>query len=107
MQFRALPAALALMLAMPAAFAATLTDASKLNALKPGKTSAPETVEVLGKPNQENRSPDGRFAYMYEFDLPNQADPSKPGMQGVAALVFSKDGVLQGMEMFKKADGKK
>jgi hypothetical protein len=107
MTLRALPAALALMLVLPAAFAATLTDAGKLNQLQPGKTSAPQAVEALGKPNQENRSPDGRFAYMYEFSLPNKADPSQPAVQGVAALMFSKDGVLQGMEMFKKADGAK
>ncbi len=106
MNLRALPAALALMAALPA-FAATLTDASKLNQLKPGKTSADQTVKTLGKPNQENRSPDGRFAYMYEFKLANKADPSKPAVQGVAALMYSKEGVLQDVQMFRKGDGKK
>ena len=106
MHIRALPAALALLLALPA-FAGTLTDAGRLNQLKPGKTSATQTVKTLGKPNQENRSPDGRFAYMYEFKLANRADPSKPPAQGVAALMYSKDGVLQDVQMFKKGDGKK
>lgn len=103
----ATPALLASLLFAVPAFAGTLTDVSKLNQLKPGTTSADQTVKSLGKPNQENRSPDGRFAYMYEFNLPNKADPSKPGMQGVAALMYSKEGVLQGVQMFKKDDAKK
>lgn len=106
MKLRVLSATLALLAALPA-FAGTLTDPGKLNQLKPGKTSASQTVQALGKPNQENRSPDGRFAYMYEFNLPNRADSAKPGVQGVAALMYSKDGVLQDVRMFKKGDGKK
>lgn len=86
------------------AFAGTLTDADKLNRLQPGKTTAPKTVELLGKPNQENRSPDGRFSYMYEFKLPNKADPSQPPAEGVAALMFSPKGVFEGMQLFKKAE---
>ena len=98
-------ALLILLLAFAAsAFAGTLTDPDKLNRLKPGKTTAPQTVELLGKPNQENRSPDGRFSYMYEFKLPNRADPSQPPLQGVAALMFSAKGVFEGLQMFKKAD---
>ena len=95
-----------LLLSLPA-LASKLTDAGKLNQLKPGKTTADQTVELLGKPNQENRSPDGRYAYMYEFDLPNQADPSQPSVQGVAALLFSTQNVLEGVQMFKKAEGTK
>lgn len=100
---RPLLAALALAAALPA-FASTLTDAGKLNQLKPGKTTAPQAAALLGKPNQENRSPDGRFSYMYEFDLPNKADPSQANAQGVAALLFSKQGVFEQVQMFKKAD---
>lgn len=106
MKFRLLPAA-ALLLSLPA-LAGELTDAGKLNQLKPGETTADQTVALLGKPNQENRSPDGRYAYMYEFDLPNQADPSQPNVQGVAALLFSTRNVLEDVQMFRKAgDAKK
>ena len=101
MKFRLLPAA-ALLLSLPA-LAGEVTDAGKLNQLKPGRTTADQTVELLGKPNQENRSPDGRYAYMYEFDLPNQADPSQPNAQGVAALLFSTQNVLEDVQMFRKA----
>lgn len=103
---RLLAAALALSLpafALPV-LAGELTDAAKLNQLRPGKTTAAQTLELLGKPNQENRSPDGRYAYMYEFDLPNRADPSQPNAEGVAALMFSTGNVLQDVQMFKKAD---
>jgi hypothetical protein len=95
-----------LLLSLPA-LASKLTDAGELNQLKPGKTTAARTVELLGKPNQENRSPDGRYAYMYEFDLPNRADPSQPSVQGVAALLFSTQNVLQDVQMLKKADDAK
>ena len=106
MKFRLLPAA-ALLLSLPA-LGGELTDAGMLNQLKPGETTAAETVALLGKPNQENRSPDGRYAYMYEFDLPNQADASQPNVQGVAALLFSTRNVLEDVQMFKKAgDAKK
>jgi outer membrane protein assembly factor BamE (lipoprotein component of BamABCDE complex) len=98
--------AAAMLLSLPA-LAGRLTDADKLNQLEPGKTTAAQTVELLGKPNQENRSPDGRYAYMYEFDLPNQADPSQPSLQGVAALLFSTGNVLEDVQMFKKAEGTK
>lgn len=101
MKIRLLPAA-ALLLSLPA-LAGEVTDADKLNQLKPGRTTADQTVELLGKPNQENRSPDGRYAYMYEFDLPNQADPSQPNVQGVAALLFSARNVLEDVQMFRKA----
>ena len=95
-----------LVLSLPA-FAGKLTDAGKLNQLQPGRTTAAQTVELLGKPDQENRSPDGRYAYMYEFDLPNRADPSQPDAEGVAALMFSTRNVLQDLRMFRKAeDGK-
>ena len=95
-----------LVLSLPA-FADKLTDAGKLNQLQPGRTTAAQTVELLGKPDQENRSPDGRYAYMYEFDLPNRADPSQPDAEGVAALMFSTRNVLQDLRMFRKAeDGK-
>lgn len=100
---RSLALAAVLVFAAPA-FAGQLTDAGKLNQLKPGKTTAPQAVALLGKPNQENRSPDGRFSYMYEFSLPNKADPSQPNAQGVAALLFSKQGVFEQVQMFKKAD---
>lgn len=92
-----------LLLATTSVFAATLTDASKFNQLQAGKTTAEQTIALLGKPNQENRSPDGRYAYMYEFDLPNQADPSKPGIQGVAAMMFSPQNVLLEVQLLKKA----
>ena len=98
----ALTLALALLLAMPV-FAATLTDAGKFNQLQAGKTTAAQTIALLGKPNQENRSPDGRYAYMYEFELPNQADPSKPAIKGVAAMMFSPQDVLLEVQLLKKA----
>lgn len=99
----ALILATALALAAPA-FATTLTQAEKLNQLAAGKTTAAQAVTLLGKPSQENRSPDGRFSYMYEFDLPNKADPAQPSAQGVAALMFSKAGVFEGAKLFKKSD---
>ena len=98
----ALTLALALLLAMPV-FAATLTDAGKFNQLQAGKTTAAQTIALLGKPDQENRSPDGRYAYMYEFELPNQADPSKPAIEGVAAMMFSPQDVLLEVQLLKKA----
>lgn len=95
--------ALFLFLAATSAFADTLTDASKFNQLQAGKTTAAQTIALLGKPNQENRSPDGRYAYMYEFELPNQADPSKPAIKGVAAMMFSPQDVLLEVQLLKKA----
>lgn len=91
------------LLVSTSAFAATLTDASKFNQLQAGKTTAAQTIALLGKPNQENRSPDGRYAYMYEFDLPNKADPSKPPVKGVAAMMFSPQDVLLEVQLLKKA----
>lgn len=105
-RWRSLPAAcvLTLVLALASATAAaTITDPAKFNQLRVDTTTATQVVEALGEPDQENRSPDGRFAYMYEFDLPNQADPSRPGMQGVAALMFSPEGVLLEVQLLKKA----
>lgn len=96
--------ALALLATLPMLASATITDAAKFNQLKPGTTTAPQTVELLGKPDQENRSPDGRFAYMYEFDLPNTANPKQPSMAGVAALLYTEKGVLQDVQLMKKAD---
>jgi hypothetical protein len=104
--WRSLPAALVLpfVLALTSATAsATITDAAKFNQLRVDATTAAQVVEALGEPDQENRSPDGRFAYMYEFDLPNQADPSQPSMPGVAALMFSAQGVLLEVQLMKKA----
>lgn len=104
-RWRSLPA---LVLPLVLAFASTaatavITDAAKFNQLRVDSTTATQVVERLGEPDQENRSPDGRFAYMYEFDLPNRADPSQPGMQGVAALMFSPDGLLLEVQLLKKA----
>lgn len=104
--WRSLPAALVLPLVLILASvtaSAAITDAAKFNRLRVDSTTAAQVVEQLGEPDQENRSPDGRFAYMYEFDLPNRADPSQAGMQGVAALMFSPEGLLLEVQLLKKA----
>lgn len=105
-RWRPLPAALVLPLILAFASAtasATITDAAKFNRLRVDSTTAAQVVKAFGEPDQENRSPDGRFAYMYEFDLPNRADPSQPGVQGVAALMFSPEGLLLEVQLLKKA----
>ena len=105
-RWRSLPAALVLPIVLTlasATAAATITDAAKFHQLRVDTTTAAQVVEALGEPDQENRSPDGRFAYMYEFDLPNRADPSQPHMQGVAALMFSPEGLLLEVQLLKKA----
>ena len=84
------------------AFGGTITDAAKVNQFHKGQTTAAQVKTALGKPYYVNHNKDGRFIYMYQFDLPNKEKPGSPHEKGIIAFVFNSKGVFQYARAFEK-----
>lgn len=84
------------------AFAGTITSPEKINQFHRGQTTAAQVEAALGKPFYVNHNKDGRFLYMYQFDLPNKDKPGSPRENGVIAFVFNSKGVFQYASAFEK-----
>lgn len=82
-------------------FAQTVTDVAKVNSLHRGQTTASEATAALGTPVHEDHNPDGRFIYLYKFDLPNAKQPQSPHIHGLFALLFNAGGIFQGLRVYE------
>ena len=82
-------------------FAQTVTDVAEVNSLHRGQTTAAEAMAALGAPVHEDHNPDGRFIYLYKFDLPNVKQPQSPHIHGLFALLFSAGGTFQGLRVYE------
>ena len=73
-----------------------ITDAVKILLYpQPGKTTAAQAVATLGKPVHEDHNADGRFVYLYNYDLSDRKNPQRPHLKGMLALLFSATGTLE------------
>jgi hypothetical protein len=80
---------------------AVITSVEKLNALRPGHTTAESVKTDFGEPESEDRNPDGRFVFLYPFSLPNKVDPNSPPLRGVVSFLFGGDSRLIRMRLYE------
>jgi outer membrane protein assembly factor BamE (lipoprotein component of BamABCDE complex) len=83
------------------ASAGTITDVSKVNSIHREQTSAAQVKAILGEPVHEDHNPDGRFIYMYNFDLPNVKSPQAPHVKGLMAFLFNANGTFQVLRVYQ------
>jgi outer membrane protein assembly factor BamE (lipoprotein component of BamABCDE complex) len=91
---------LTFLLSMPFAYADKITDPQQINSLVKGKTTAEDVIKTFGKPEHEDHNPDGRFVYLYPFSLQGKT-ASEPPLEGKITFLFSSDGKLAGLKMYK------
>lgn len=84
------------------ASAGTITDPEKVNQFHRGQTTAVQVKAALGTPYYVDHNKDGRFIYMYQFDLPNKDKPDSPHENGIIAFVFNAKGVFQYARAYEK-----
>jgi hypothetical protein len=91
-------------LASFSASADTVTDRVQLTGLNAPETTSEQVKQRLGAPVHEDRNADGRYVFMYDLDLPEQAIDGKtyPPMKGVVAFLFSAEGKVINMPIFEK-----
>ncbi|GLQ88863.1 outer membrane protein assembly factor BamE domain-containing protein [Dyella flagellata] len=98
---KALFVGLMLCLCCLSALADTITDVKTVNSFQRGQTTAAEVKAVLGKPLHEDHNSDGRYVYVYNYDLPNVKNPQSADKKGLMALLFGTDGVFLGLRVYQ------